>query len=58
MVYLIELESFKIKGTRKKHIFPKKINFMKTRKKSNNETVKKKIQHQKLKKEMAREKKK
>jgi hypothetical protein len=37
---------------------PKKVNFMKTKKGSNNETMKKKIQHKKLKKEMTHEKKK
>jgi hypothetical protein len=58
MENLIELKSFKIKGTWKKKMLPKKVNFMKTRKGSNNEIVKKKIQHKKLKKEMAREKKK
>ncbi len=34
----------------KKNMLPKKVNFMKTRKGSNNETIKKKIQHKKFEK--------
>jgi hypothetical protein len=58
MVNLIELNSFKIKWTQKRRKIFKKLNFMKTKKRNNNETVKKIIQHKKLKKEMACEKKK
>jgi len=39
-------------------MLPKKDNFMKKKKGSNNEIVKKKNQHKNLKKEMARDKKK